>query len=128
MKSFFRTLLFLTLLVFGFQNFADEPAAKPFNRKIYVAGVGNARVVYRIPGEPISSPAKFEVYISCGRSKSERLLRAFGMCELEDYHFDAENKSIVIKFTQGRVDQDTGETFCDNTREEEIGLDVCDPY
>lgn len=121
-----KTIIILTALLVGFLAAGEAPSLKPFNRKIYVVGVGNARIIYRIPGEPISAPARVEIYIACGQSRKERLLKSFEICELEDYHYEPDDKSLVIKFSTGQVEQETGEVSCESGNPEKVGLDVCD--
>lgn len=125
MNNILKSLTYLILITFGFAVFSQNAKLKNFTQKIYVVGVGQARISYRYFGEPISRPAKFEVFMTCLKSKQERQVKVFDICSWEDYHYEPTTKTLVLKLISGRVQPDTGQVECDQVDDEEIDLDIC---
>ena len=119
--------LFVYMVAIGV-HIATTAAEKypDFTRQIYVNGVGQAKLEYAFTGEPISRPRSLTLFIKCKKGEPWRELGTYLMCELKDYNYDAKTKKLSIKYIDGRVNQETGESICDQLGESEFDFsNVC---
>lgn len=113
----------ITLLYFISSASSEEkakPKYKDFVRQIYVLGVGQIKMDYKTTGEPISRPREISFWVKCDKKKDWQPVGKYLMCELTNYEYLADAKKIAIKYIDGRVKQDTGESICDVAGEGEI--------
>lgn len=99
---------------------------KGFDKTTEVSGIGFVRIVHRIPGEPVMSPDRFEVFVRCHRDKKEKLVERLSICDLKSYSLEKQTKIVSVSFMTGRTDPSDGTTHCDTTDYREIKLEsVC---
>lgn len=119
------TVLFSSLVVSAALPLAHAEE-KEFDQTTEVSGVGFVRIVHRIPGEPIMSPDRFEVFVRCHRDKKEKLVERLSICDLKSYNLDKKTKLVSVSFLSGRTDPSDGATHCDIPEDRDIKLDtVC---
>lgn len=119
MSSFLlSTFVFLSALSLAEEK--PKPKYSDFVRQIYVLGVGQVKMDYKTVGEPISRPREMAFWVKCDKKKDWKPVGKFMMCELTNYEYAADLKKISIKYLDGRVKQDTGESICDVAGEGEI--------
>lgn len=122
-RGFITALSLFTLMAAAPFARAQE---KEFNKTTEVSGVGYVRVVHRVPGEPVMSPDRFEVFVRCHHRKNEQLVESLSICDLKSYNIDKETKLVGVTFLSGRTDPSDGVTHCDIEDYKEIKLaSVC---
>jgi hypothetical protein len=123
MKAFTFTLL--AFLLFSMPLFADEVKfegyKKDFEKKFDTGNGGKVRMYYRISGEPVTAPARIEIYVKCKGEKEETLIETIRICHLKKYTYEKSVHLLTLAYVFGRVDESsTGQ--CDAEDERELKL------
>ncbi len=116
--------LIFTLLAFSFAKGASGEGRllKDFTKQIYVLDVGQLKLEYRYNGEPISRPRSLDIWVKCQGKTEWEPVGMYLMCELVKYDYEAGTKKLLVKYNDARVNQRTGESFCDQLGEGELSL------
>lgn len=124
-KRFAKLSVVGAMTVFGLVATAKK-TYPDFERLLKISESDTAKLVYRFTGEPVGRPSSLMLYVKCGKDKTWRALGTYLMCDLNKYDFDKETKKLSLQYTDGRVDQQTGESVCDQFGEAEFSFaDVC---
>jgi hypothetical protein len=121
-------ILFLAFCL-SFSASADvEVQDKDFTKQIYVVGVGQVKLDYKYRGEPVSRPRALQIWVKCPKAKKWTAVGEYQMCALDKYDYDAKTKKLSLKYQDGRVNERTGESFCDQAGSAELDLStLCKP-
>lgn len=104
------------------QSEQQKPTLKPFDISLAKIGTTRIRIRYRFVGEPISQPERFEVRFKCAGKRGWRSYRDYPICGLNAYRYDAGTGKLSISYLYGRVVPETGQSFCDMQRDDEIDI------
>lgn len=95
---------------------------KDFDKQNYVNGVGQLRLKYIFTGEPVSRPRSLKIWVKCEKKKDWKPVGEYQMCALDKYEVDPKNKKLSVKYLDGRVNIQTGESHCDVAGNDEVDL------
>lgn len=99
---------------------------KDFERLLKISEGVEAKLVYKTSGEPVSRPRYLAILVKCSKDIEWRALGRYLMCDLKKYEYDSSTKKLHIEYVDGRVDQSTGESFCDRHGDAEFSFEgVC---
>ena len=122
----FRAVALICMFALGGANARSEQTTIGYHKEEALRlPVGEARIRYRYIGEPVSNPARLAISIQCLNTDKERLLEELTICDWKGYRYDHALKSLMINLVYGRVDQETGQSYCDHDRAAQILVDVC---
>lgn len=105
----------------GLSSFAHSADMDPFEKTITVRSVGDVRLVYKSPGEPMIAPSHFEIWVKCSGSDEEVRVQHVGMCELRNYEYDQKVRLLTLNYVTAEVDSG-GHTQCNLEEEKEFKL------
>jgi hypothetical protein len=98
-----------------FFTFAQGPL-DPFEDEDEVPGVGSLLYKLKVPGEPVSAPAEFEISVICHGETVSRVIARVRMCQFLGYETERQVKILTLTFKQGMVDRG-GRVGCDLVQE-----------
>lgn len=104
------------------QSNRGSPELKPFDSQLATVGTTQFRIRYRFVGEPVSQPERFEVLFKCSGKRSWQPYRDYSICGLSDYRYDAKTGRLSVRYFDGRVVPETGQSFCDIPQDDEIDI------
>ncbi len=117
-------ILILSLIIPGAG--AATKYRRNFTKQLYVVDVGQFKMEYSLHGEPISRPRSLKIWVKCIGTKDWQPVGEYRMCELTKYEYDAKDKKLKVEYIDGRVEDVTGKTFCDQMGSGDLPLaDVC---
>lgn len=105
MKNRIHVCLFLSLIFVGQPVVSDQGDKPPtdFDRAITASKVGKIMLRYKEVGEPVSKPAWLNISVQCDGMKQFKPVDAVGMCNIKDYEYDQQKKSLRLTFVSARV-------------------------
>jgi hypothetical protein len=114
----------LVILAFSVVSRAEDAPqtgyTQPFEKKFDVRSVGEVRISYLTGGEPVSEPARVELWVRCKGSTQEKLVESLRICSLTKFVYEKDVKLLTLSYIYGRVVN--AKAVCDAHDEREFKL------